>query len=175
MHSCIRTCWGCRLSWGCCPSKRKKCITKRQRHRATAAQWGSEANMNGIETEKVRMPQPSHAHSYSKQTCKTSFFFSLFNNQRNKIFCLQLSLYWFIINNPRNGKQQHNNSRQGCSATDYFKYRRRTCSVTITHSPITLANLESINLVFIFRCSSSTTNPVYVRRVNSLVLVSSLS
>jgi hypothetical protein len=27
----------------------------------------------------------------------------------------------------------------------------------------------------IFRCSSSTTNPVYVRRVNSLVLVCSLS
>jgi hypothetical protein len=31
------------------------------------------------------------------------------------------------------------------------------------------------NLVSIFRCSSSTTNPVYVSRVNSLVLVCSLS
>jgi hypothetical protein len=33
----------------------------------------------------------------------------------------------------------------------------------------------SINLVFIFRCSSSTTNPVSVRRVDSSVLVFSLS
>jgi hypothetical protein len=32
-----------------------------------------------------------------------------------------------------------------------------------------------VNLVFIFRCSSSLTNPVYERRVNSLVLVCSLS
>ncbi len=34
------------------------------------------------------------------------------------------------------------------------KYRRHTYSITNTHSPITLANLSSINLVFIFRCSS---------------------
>jgi hypothetical protein len=32
-----------------------------------------------------------------------------------------------------------------------------------------------VNLVFIFRCYSSTTNPVYERRVNLLVLVCSLS
>jgi hypothetical protein len=40
---------------------------------------------------------------------------------------------------------------------------------------ITFANFSSINLVSIFRCSSSTTNPVYTRRVNSLVSVCSLS
>ena len=37
------------------------------------------------------------------------------------------------------------------------------------------ANFSSINLVSIFRCFSSTTNPVYARHVNSLVLVCSLS
>jgi hypothetical protein len=47
--------------------------------------------------------------------------------------------------------------------------------VTITHSPITLTNFSSINLVFIFRCSSSPSNPVYVRRVDSSTIVFSLS
>ncbi len=37
------------------------------------------------------------------------------------------------------------------------------------HSPFTLANFSFVNLVFIFRCSSSTTNPVCVRHVNLLV------
>ena len=37
------------------------------------------------------------------------------------------------------------------------------------------ANLSLINLVSVFRCSSSKTNPVYARRVNSLLLVCSLS
>ena len=45
----------------------------------------------------------------------------------------------------------------------------------ITHSPITLANLSSINLVSIFMCSSPPSNPVYARRVNPSVLVFSLS
>jgi hypothetical protein len=36
-------------------------------------------------------------------------------------------------------------------------------------------NFSSINLFSFFRCSSSRTNPVYSRRVNSLVLVFSLS
>jgi len=44
-------------------------------------------------------------------------------------------------------------------------------SVTVTHSPITLANFSCINLVFIFRCSSSPCNPVYVRCVESSALV----
>ncbi len=50
-----------------------------------------------------------------------------------------------------------------------------TSSLVITHSPITLANLSSVNLVSIFRCSSSPHNPVYVRRVVQSVLVFSLS
>ncbi len=36
-----------------------------------------------------------------------------------------------------------------------------------SHSPITLANFSSINLVYIFRCSSSPNNPVYTRHVDS--------
>jgi hypothetical protein len=35
-----------------------------------------------------------------------------------------------------------------------------------TYSPITLAKISSINLVFIFRCSSSPDNPVYPRRID---------
>jgi hypothetical protein len=42
-------------------------------------------------------------------------------------------------------------------------------------TPFTLANFSSFNLVFVFRCSSSTTNPVYVRCVDSSFLVFSLS
>jgi len=49
-------------------------------------------------------------------------------------------------------------------------------AVPITsQSPIAFTDFSSINLVSIFRCSSSTTNPVYVRSVNYLVLVCSLS
>ncbi len=44
-----------------------------------------------------------------------------------------------------------------------------------TYSPITLANISSINLVSIFKCSSSLINPVYVRRVDSSASVFSLS
>ena len=36
----------------------------------------------------------------------------------------------------------------------------------ITHSPITLANLSFINLVYVFRCYSSPSHPVYARRVD---------
>ena len=40
---------------------------------------------------------------------------------------------------------------------------------------IELENFSIVNLVSMFRCSSSTANPVYTRRVTSLVLVCSLS
>ncbi len=44
-----------------------------------------------------------------------------------------------------------------------------------TYSPITLTNISSINLVFVFRCSSSPSNPVYPRCVDFSDLVFSLS
>jgi hypothetical protein len=44
-----------------------------------------------------------------------------------------------------------------------------------TYSPITLGNLSSLNLVSICRCSSSPSHPVYVRRVDSSVLLFRLS
>jgi hypothetical protein len=50
-----------------------------------------------------------------------------------------------------------------------------TCKSHTRHSPITLINFSSIILVFIFRCSSSPTNPVYVRRADFSGLVFSLS
>jgi hypothetical protein len=53
-----------------------------------------------------------------------------------------------------------------------FKYEFLVNIFTIQ---LTLANFLSINLVFVFRCSSSTTNPVSERRVDSSVLVFSLS
>jgi hypothetical protein len=49
-------------------------------------------------------------------------------------------------------------STSGC-----FHFRRAA------HSPFTLANFSFVNLVFIFRSSSSTTNPVCERRVDLLV------
>ncbi len=44
-----------------------------------------------------------------------------------------------------------------------------------SHSPITQSKLSTINLVSIFRCSSSPRNPVHVRRVDPSVLAFSLS
>jgi hypothetical protein len=55
------------------------------------------------------------------------------------------------------------------------EYRRHTFSVRISHSPITLANLSSINFVSIFRCSSPPHNPVYTSRVDPSVLGFNLS
>ncbi len=44
-----------------------------------------------------------------------------------------------------------------------------------THTHPSLANISSINLVFVFRCSSSPSNPVYARRADFSALVFSLS
>ncbi len=64
----------------------------------------------------------------------------------------------------------------------FFHYLRATfssmikcLSYEVSHSPLTLTNFSYINLVFVFRCSSSTTIPVSVSRVNSSFLVFSLS
>ena len=56
-----------------------------------------------------------------------------------------------------------------------LKYGWGSNKFYITHSPITLANLSSINLVSIFRCSSPPDNPVYLRRVDPSALSFSLS
>ncbi len=65
--------------------------------------------------------------------------------------------------------------RQGCSFTYYNQYWWGAYHFKNTYSPITLENISSINLVFIFRCSSPPSNPVYGRRVDSWALVFSLS
>jgi hypothetical protein len=65
-----------------------------------------------------------------------------------------------------------NNNRRDCP-----EYRRHTYrfSFESTYSPMTLANLSSINLVSIFRSSSPPHNPVYASRVDPSVLGFSLS
>jgi hypothetical protein len=67
---------------------------------------------------------------------------------------------------PHNSNRELEHFRQVDCTTNYFEYRRCTFTVTITHSPITLGNLSSINLVFIFRYSSPPRNPVYVRSLD---------
>ncbi len=64
---------------------------------------------------------------------------------------------------------------QGSSFTYQLKYWWDTYNFKNTYSPITLANISSINLVSIFRCFSSPSNPVYARLVDSSALVLSLS
>jgi len=72
-------------------------------------------------------------------------------------------------------------SAQGCTCCGKFCdqiWPRRTCTITgawkfmmlvweavVTHSPFTLSNLSSLNLVSIFSCSSPPRNTVYVRRI----------
>ena len=74
--------------------------------------------------------------------------------------------------------QAHGETRSSSNAIHQWpvpQCRRRTCVVQITHSPITLANLSFINLVYVFRCYSSPHHPVYVRLVHPSGLVFSLS
>ena len=59
--------------------------------------------------------------------------------------------------------------------TKSFDDRRGSYRIEVSHSPLTLANFSSIKLVFVFRCSSSRTNPVSERSVDSSFLVFSLS
>ncbi len=65
--------------------------------------------------------------------------------------------------------------RQDYSFTYYTQYWWSACHFKNTYSPITLGNISSINLVSIFRCSSSPNHPVYVRCVDFSDLVLSLS
>jgi hypothetical protein len=75
----------------------------------------------------------------------------------------RLSMTRGVLLDPHVKMRKH--PYQSGSFTYNSKYRRRTFSVTISHSPITLANLSPINLVSIFRCSSPPHNPVYTSRV----------
>jgi hypothetical protein len=71
------------------------------------------------------------------------------------------------------GLQSWDLQDQGCLSAPLCP----SCSPAMFHSqlhsfsrpPLTLANFSFVNLVFIFRRSSSTTDPVRVRRVNLLV------
>ncbi len=64
---------------------------------------------------------------------------------------------------------------QSSGFTYYSQPRRGAYHLYVTYSPFTFTDFSLIILVSIFRCSSSTTNPVYTRLVKSLVLDCSLS
>ncbi len=51
----------------------------------------------------------------------------------------------------------------------FFFFEESAFSLKISHSHFTLANFSFVNLVFIFRSSSSTTNPVCARCVDLFV------
>jgi hypothetical protein len=78
-----------------------------------------------------------------------------------------------VLDHPESKSRQY--PHQGFSFTYYTQYWWDTYHFKNTFSPITLANISSINLVSIFRCSSSPSKPVYVRRVGFSDLVFSLS
>jgi hypothetical protein len=79
----------------------------------------------------------------------------------------------FVFSAAKIKSRQH--PRQGCSFTYQLKYWWGAYHFKNIYSPITLANISSINLVSIFRCSSSPSNPVCPSRVDSSTLVFSLS
>ncbi len=87
------------------------------------------------------------------------------------------SLDWLwscgVLGHPERKSRYH--PRQGWNFTYYPQSWWETYHFKNTYSPITLANISSINLFFIFRCSSSPINPVYVSRVDFSDLVFSLS
>ncbi len=119
-------------------------------------------------------------------TCKNQPKRLDFDNTINlSSLIVRLTLYRLIINNNRylfyllpkiaQSVKMWTVTRKGYCFTCYPQFRWRTCRISFSHSPITFGNISVINLVSIFRCSSSKTNSVYVRRVNSLVLGCSLS
>jgi hypothetical protein len=99
---------------------------------------------------------PLHRHSYIGFTL---VFTSSIHNKHTSLSRNQIMIWW----------------GHGCIFTYQLKYWWDTYHFKNTYSPITLANISSINVVSIFRCSSSTNNPVYTRRVDSSTLVFSLS
>ncbi len=89
---------------------------------------------------------------------------------------IKIHLLWSVTVFSSHIKSRVGNILANCGCfTHYAFFRRGVCSFTNTHSPITLANFSSINIIFIFRCYSSPWNPVYERYVNSSVLVFILS
>ncbi len=78
-----------------------------------------------------------------------------------------------VLGHPENKSRWY--PRQDGCFTYYTQYWWGTYHFKNPYSPITLAKFSSINLVSIFRCSSSPRNPVYVRLVDFSDFVFSLS
>ena len=89
-------------------------------------------------------------------------------------FCLQLSLLRFRINKLfPGGRYSGAHITSLCLQVSLLRFRIN--NITNTYSPISLVSISPINLVSIFRCSSSAHNGVHARRVDSSTQVFSLS
>jgi hypothetical protein len=121
----------------------------------------------------VHLAQPTSGQFHFLRVEFSDHLRSKIGNMLTKVSSLRITLNIDSIGMFRPIRVDHTNCLRVAIKTHSF--RRYTYSVTISHSPITLANLSSINLVFIFRCSSSPRNPVYVSRVDPSVLSFSLS
>jgi hypothetical protein len=89
-------------------------------------------------------------------------------------FRLCMSTHRTVVSSILKIKMRHY-SCQGGSFTYNSKFRRFVYGFTNTLSSITLVNVSSINLVFIFRCSCPPHNTTYVRRVDLSALAFNLS
>jgi hypothetical protein len=69
-----------------------------------------------------------------------------------------------VLGHPERKSRQY--PHQGYRFTYYTQYWWGSYHFKNTYSPITLTNISSINLVSIFRCSSSPSNPVYPRSID---------
>ncbi len=92
--------------------------------------------------------------------------------QRNQIVDSSITVAWLFLLCPNLGLEIFSPRLQ--IYVLIFIYMGHLSHRSLTLTPHT-RNFSSINLVFVFRCSSSTTNPVSERRVDSSFLVFSLS
>ncbi len=111
---------------------------------------------------------------YVRHVDSSTLDFSLSSN-RPSFIVLSLALAFSIHHKQYTESKSRQYPHQGCSFTYYTQYWWGVYHFKNTYSPITLGNISSINLVSIFRCSSSPNNPVYPRCVDFSDLVFSLS
>ena len=131
-------------------SRRKRYAYPLLHMRTVLEHFGHRSDSSQKQKEKKKTNQKKQDSLVSIVCPRPSPFFNPVANKHtltNPVYTsyLYLSLYRFIINN------------------------------FLVTSPITLANLSSINLVSIFRCSSPPRHPVYPRRVDPSVLAFSPS
>ncbi len=135
--------------------------------KAHALPCSAEASLNSV---RLHTEMPSGPDG-SLGLCRGSLARPLFLNYVNTCCC-------YVILSVRCGSQRRSSKILNfffCPLVSRieFVYARRVHPYL--YSPISLANISSINLVSIFRCSSSATNRGHPRCVDSSTLVCSLS